>query len=1513
MKSKIALAVILPALLVMSALSSCVKEGLDQPSDFLSGQSREVTVNLSVPTSGTFAPGTKSSPNEMLKDVYVLAFSQKKGEEGKSYRYSSRATLLAPAKESVGTLSFTVLLKTSEEGELYDFVFVANAETEMEGALKGVAEGDSKETVLKALKFDTSHPWDISANPVPLSGQLVDMQISEDQAAATLGNVKLYRSMAQLDIVLSDGTDNLDIREVTLSGLNKQSRIVPDCFTGGETQIDYSSYTPSYVPGVETTSQTYIKDEAEPGLGFEGIVQVPESPVGSSLTLLLKAKYTDRNDPGLDGEYYYKVKVESKTVGSQIEGTEDMQAFKRNCRYILTITETRGPGFTTAEEALASVDMIEAVLEAIDEYDMNDITSDGVNQLAVDNSRLSFYKDGGVSGFSVYTDYPQGWKIHIDEAASAWIKVSSTGEGEGQTVLEGIAGSRSKVYVHVGELSEGFEGSQRQASFYIVAGRLRKRMTVIQENRTQIRIVLSPETMEFGKSPVVDRKVDVSVIPADAGTLKLQSIEGDIDFVTAPEAGGEIALESGNATLLVKPGEHTEKGSRRSWLTFVLEKDGEQLSTAILTVVQRDYDIIYTTSILGGEEGFLDYIPAAGGSTSLKVTSEYPWRMRYWTVTADGEKMDEGNEKVYQAGNSEYTFNAPANSASWKRRDFIFYPESEDGKNSLGIESFTFQQDYPDPYVAVKAAVSGKSAEKTGIDERTVSVYSNCPWKVSTSSSPLGLVVVDKDYAGGTDYVDVPATEDQKKDPQNVTLTFKAYDHPSESNEWVESDLSLAGAEVTGNVTFSSQLTHQMTGTDESETLKQQDAQLQITRTMPSLWRVNRITNDADQEKTNYIKGTAKLLSWDAQGFTADVSLNSSTRVQIKKTNAETISESEIEFEGEHYAEHKEVKFTIPSNGWANAVGSREIRTMDITLSGTNQQEPSQVTFTASQPSCWLESIEIPAATESAAPLMPVLRSPDLAALSEGATSSPSFTVGLKAVGNFETLPLYIKNQSTSIAEELLPVLTPFTRSSLTKDESPDQGYEKYSGTYLLSVPYAKSWDAHGKTFDLVYNTCHGGERNPDEDKVIGDITLKGYYVQNAKWVDEEQTVPEGGGNVLVSIQGYWPEYSVYYKVGEGKKKAIVWQEGKDADYAQYSISIPSSATTDDKVYIIKNTGAQDQTIATLEFAASIPKEGVLIDVKGGVTFDMGLDEYTGSSAASSSIKHQVTLTESFYISKYEVTNKQYCAFLNKKYKEKKINPNSFYGVTILDDTPGSDIKVAFTPYTQSNGIDFDYEQDMFVITVSEYDGFTVEEVERWPVGGVGYYGALMYAESVGGFLPTEAQWEYAAFLDSKKEVSPNLGSSERVPVDSGEPGAMGLYHMIGNIQEFVSCIESRDYCDIFDPNYPYEYDPMNNPDHKKITFSQWLSSPVENPQGKDISKFDFELIHCDYSMHRVYSVLKGYNYYSPWPTEGYNAPKVPYEDLRKHRQFCTMYLYSSSPDYARDEYGFRVAWPVAQ
>ncbi len=185
-------------------------------------------------------------------------------------------------------------------------------------------------------------------------------------------------------------------------------------------------------------------------------------------------------------------------------------------------------------------------------------------------------------------------------------------------------------------------------------------------------------------------------------------------------------------------------------------------------------------------------------------------------------------------------------------------------------------------------------------------------------------------------------------------------------------------------------------------------------------------------------------------------------------------------------------------------------------------------------------------------------------------------------------------------------------------------------------------------------------------------------------------------------------------------------------------------------------------------------------------------------SRMKSETRHKVTITKSFQIGAYEVTNAQYAKFLNDTGVGKDGKSTTTKTALLIESSGSYDW-----------GLHYDTEAKQWV-PVSGY--------ENYPVIFVNWDGANEFAQWAGGSLPTEAQWEYAC-RGGKDDLPFGIGDGKHLngtmanymstniydydnggvkfvggtalrkttEVGSYKPNAYGLYDMHGNLYEWCS------------------------------------------------------------------------------------------------------------------------------
>jgi formylglycine-generating enzyme required for sulfatase activity len=196
-----------------------------------------------------------------------------------------------------------------------------------------------------------------------------------------------------------------------------------------------------------------------------------------------------------------------------------------------------------------------------------------------------------------------------------------------------------------------------------------------------------------------------------------------------------------------------------------------------------------------------------------------------------------------------------------------------------------------------------------------------------------------------------------------------------------------------------------------------------------------------------------------------------------------------------------------------------------------------------------------------------------------------------------------------------------------------------------------------------------------------------------------------------------------------------------------------------------------------------------MVSIPAG-TFTMG-SPTTEVNHESDETQYQVTLS-AFYMSKFEISNAQFAAFLNAK-------------------NIGSDGLYASGAYPTQALIYASYGSYDWGLHYSGTQWIPVAGYENHPVIIVTWYGATEFATFVGGRLPTEAEWEYAcrggntapfntggcltnaqANYDWAYPYSTCSGTITTYPgktqaIGLYSPNVFGLYDMHGNVWEWCS------------------------------------------------------------------------------------------------------------------------------
>lgn len=202
--------------------------------------------------------------------------------------------------------------------------------------------------------------------------------------------------------------------------------------------------------------------------------------------------------------------------------------------------------------------------------------------------------------------------------------------------------------------------------------------------------------------------------------------------------------------------------------------------------------------------------------------------------------------------------------------------------------------------------------------------------------------------------------------------------------------------------------------------------------------------------------------------------------------------------------------------------------------------------------------------------------------------------------------------------------------------------------------------------------------------------------------------------------------------------------------------------------------------------------------IEGGA-FQMGCTDEQFNCSSDEEPVHEVTLS-SFKLGEIEITIAQFIQFLN--------------AIGVDEDGSYDDPIYGDVIYVHDHNVDYPLA---YVDNTFYFHGSSVAETDDCPAMCLSWYAANGFCRWVGGRLPTEAEWEFAARggnldvptvyagSDDYDEVGWWMGNSDGKLHTGGlkAPNELGLYDMTGNVFEFCN--------DRYGGNY-YSFSPRLNP-----------------------------------------------------------------------------------------------------
>jgi len=218
-----------------------------------------------------------------------------------------------------------------------------------------------------------------------------------------------------------------------------------------------------------------------------------------------------------------------------------------------------------------------------------------------------------------------------------------------------------------------------------------------------------------------------------------------------------------------------------------------------------------------------------------------------------------------------------------------------------------------------------------------------------------------------------------------------------------------------------------------------------------------------------------------------------------------------------------------------------------------------------------------------------------------------------------------------------------------------------------------------------------------------------------------------------------------------------------------------------------------------------------------GGEYEMVVYDYRSVRIVEGKDIEKTVKLDTFNISKKEITNKQYCMFLNEALKQQEnIQVVTNRGELIVEGStrehlPRETFFILNAPHSRLQNYRSNLSESGIYYHMRKFR--VIPGKEDFPVVNVSWSGARAFAEFYSLDLPTEAQWEYAANGGKLISFGTNDGTinyrnanyddniGHTVKVGSYPPNEYGLYDMCGNASEW--CLNQLIYNSFTKPSVP--------------------------------------------------------------------------------------------------------------
>jgi hypothetical protein len=635
----------LPAILAFAA--SCVTN-INESNPIVGDGERLVTLALTVP--GT--PATRALPKNdawenAVNTVDVLLFD---ASGNFKYRAIGSTAVDDPAALPTIQKNFTVKLPVCTN---YTIVVLANARTALAASTVTVpvatlSSGPDRDDVLDNLVQELANPtnkWtdEFETNGIPMWGYHDGLTIALD-VVPSVPVIALTRSVARIDLQVGEDADDVfSLASVYLYNYNRAGSIAPAVTGSG---YDVSQWNGNKAIAPHLPALTSLADQV-------AALKVSGTPLSYSIhtgATVVLGKI--ENPVHTYNQYIYTFEADAVTAGAQTntclviggyyndnptptyyrvdfaDNNGDCLPLLRNHRYIVTIKEVHAHGYSSKEEAYANKPAnIRVEILPWNGGGLGRVVFNDQHYLAVDLDVLGFSLAGGDQHVSVVTDFGS-WTI---EDKPTWITVSPNTFTGGETVTD------------ITVTADMLASSSRNSEFYIVAGNLRKKIIVAQQEALELAVTPAQLIFYSNGDPLGNGDLHVT---SNAAAWDIDAT-GNIQWL--PAQSPENITGSTVTTHTFRPvAQPVGGGTELASVIDITASDGTQTITRHVTVIQ-----------LPVSKGFFTVMnnpyPAVGGNNQdFIVVSAYPWEITHGDNSAGAITLTPG---ANAAGSGLYKFN----------------------------------------------------------------------------------------------------------------------------------------------------------------------------------------------------------------------------------------------------------------------------------------------------------------------------------------------------------------------------------------------------------------------------------------------------------------------------------------------------------------------------------------------------------------------------------------------------------------------------------------------------------------------------------------------------------------------------------------------------------------------------------------------------------------------------------------------------------------------------------------